>query len=176
MRRPPLLLLLAVSACASASGSPPPPTSPTPAGASTCDASTGCTGHAGLPETPGSRSVLGTALVPCPSRHATGFYRDGHCNTGPDDTGVHVVCAEVTQPFLEFTRSRGNDLSTPRPGFPGLQPGDGWCLCAGRWQEAFEAGVAPKVVLGATHEAALRTSGLEALRAHAAGPRTLPTK
>jgi uncharacterized protein (DUF2237 family) len=162
----PLLLLLAASACASASGSPPAASAPGD-GPSTCEASTGCTGHAGLPERPGSRNVLGTGLVPCPSRHATGFYRDGHCNTGPDDTGVHVVCAEVTQPFLEFTRSRGNDLVTPRPGFPGLSPGDGWCLCASRWQEAFEAGVAPKVVLGATHQAALRTSRLQDLQAHA---------
>lgn len=176
MPRSPLLLLLVASACASASGSPPPPTPSAPTEASACGASTGCTGNAGVAETPGSRGVLGTALLPCPSRHATGFYRDGHCNTGPDDTGVHVVCAQVTQPFLEFSRSRGNDLLTPRPGFPGLVPGDGWCLCAGRWQEALEAGVAPKVVLGATHEAALRTSRLEDLRAHAAASPTLPTK
>lgn len=132
-----------------------------------CGDGSGCTGHAGLPQTPGSRSVLGQPLQPCPSRHATGFYRDGECNTGAQDTGVHVVCAEVTQPFLEFTRSRGNDLVTPRPGFPGLRPGDGWCLCAGRWQEALEAGVAPPVVLAATHEAALRFSSLEALRVRA---------
>jgi uncharacterized protein (DUF2237 family) len=113
---------------------------------------------------PGSRNVLGEALQPCPSRHRTGFYRDGYCNTGADDHGVHVVCAKVTDAFLQFSKARGNDLVTPRGGFPGLRDGDGWCLCASRWQEAHEAGVAPPVVLEATHAAALRTSGLGQLR------------
>ncbi len=99
----------------------------------------------------------------------TGFYRDGHCHTGPEDRGVHVVCAEMTAAFLDFTRKRGNDLSTPRPefDFPGLNPGDRWCLCAARWQEAEEAGVAPPVHLDATHAEALGIIALETLRAHA---------
>ncbi len=88
----------------------------------------------------------------------TGFYRDGYCRTGLDDTGRHTVCIEATDEFLAFSKSGGNDLSTPMPeyGFPGLKPGDRWCLCAPRWQEALEAGVAPRVVLGATHEGALQ--------------------
>ncbi|NWF79101.1 MAG: DUF2237 domain-containing protein [Chloroflexi bacterium] len=104
-----------------------------------------------------ARNVLGGPLATCSVQPLTGFYRTGCCDTGPDDVGVHVVCARVTAEFLAFSRSRGNDLSTPRPeyGFPGLQPGDRWCLCAARWQEALEAGVAPPVVLAATHEAAL---------------------
>jgi uncharacterized protein (DUF2237 family) len=99
----------------------------------------------------------------------TGFYRDGCCQTGAQDLGSHVVCAQVTPAFLNFTRDRGNDLSTPNPSynFPGLKPGDRWCLCASRWQEALEMGVAPKVVLQATHEAALRYASLEDLRRHA---------
>lgn len=109
-------------------------------------------------------NVLGGPLQACPSRHSTGFYRDGYCNTGADDRGVHVVCARVTDAFLAFSRSQGNDLVTPRGGFAGLQDGDGWCLCASRWQEAYEAGVAPPVVLEATHEAALRTSQLDSLQ------------
>ncbi|NJL91401.1 MAG: DUF2237 domain-containing protein [Coleofasciculaceae cyanobacterium SM2_1_6] len=99
----------------------------------------------------------------------TGFYRDGKCNTGVDDRGLHVVCAEVTAEFLEFTKSQGNDLSTPQPafGFPGLQPGDRWCLCVSRWQAALDAGVAPPVVLAATHAVALQSVTLENLKAHA---------
>jgi uncharacterized protein (DUF2237 family) len=99
----------------------------------------------------------------------TGFYRDGSCRTGPDDHGTHVVCAEMTADFLSFTQSRGNDLSTPRPAFdfPGLTPGDRWCLCVDRWKEALDAGVAPPVVLAATHEKALQTVDLDTLRAHA---------
>jgi uncharacterized protein (DUF2237 family) len=107
--------------------------------------------------------VLGGPLQACPSRHRAGFYRDGYCHTGDDDHGVHVVCARVTDAFLAFSRAHGNDLVTPRRGFPGLKDGDGWCLCAGRWQEAHEAGVAPPVVVEATHEAALRTARLEDL-------------
>jgi uncharacterized protein (DUF2237 family) len=99
----------------------------------------------------------------------TGFYRDGSCRTGPEDAGSHTVCARVTAEFLEFSRARGNDLVTPRPewGFPGLKPGDGWCLCASRWKEALDAGCAPPVVLAATHEKALEVVNLEELRAHA---------
>jgi uncharacterized protein (DUF2237 family) len=99
----------------------------------------------------------------------TGFYRDGGCNTGPGDAGLHVVCAQITADFLEFSRSRGNDLVTPVPehGFPGLKPGDRWCLCAARWLEALGAGVAPPVVLRATHEAALELIELQDLKRHA---------
>jgi hypothetical protein len=99
----------------------------------------------------------------------TGFYRDGCCTFGPEDVGVHAVCAVMTQEFLEFSRRAGNDLSTPVPafGFPGLQPGDRWCLCASRWQEAYEAGMAPPVILAATHVAALEWANLEDLRAFA---------
>jgi len=99
----------------------------------------------------------------------TGFWRDGCCNTGPQDRGRHVVCAVVTREFLEYSRALGNDLMTPAPayGFPGLKPGDGWCLCAARWKEALDAGVAPPVRLAATHEAALRVVELSDLLAHA---------
>lgn len=116
-----------------------------------------------------ARNVLGEALVPCSMDPLTGFFRDGCCATGPSDHGRHVVCAEVTTAFLDFTRARGNDLSTPRPefGFPGLKPGDRWCLCADRWREAWEAGVAPPVVLAATHAAALAIVPLEDLKARA---------
>ena len=116
-----------------------------------------------------ARNVLGGALADCSHDPLTGFYRDGCCNTGPDDMGAHVVCAVVTEAFLAFSRERGNDLSTPRPQFhfPGLKEGDRWCLCAARWREAFDAGVAPRVVLAATHERALEICRLEDLRAHA---------
>jgi uncharacterized protein (DUF2237 family) len=99
----------------------------------------------------------------------TGFYRDGSCHTGPQDVGTHVVCARVTQAFLEFSVARGNDLVTPVPQFhfPGLNPGDKWCLCALRWKEALDAGVAPPVVLAATHEKALDFVALEDLKRHA---------
>ena len=102
-------------------------------------------------------NVLGEPLAPCSMDPMTGFYRDGCCNTGYEDTGIHTVCTRVTAKFLEFSKRRGNDLSTPMPeyGFPGLKPGDQWCLCAPRWQEALEAGMAPKVVLEATHAATL---------------------
>jgi uncharacterized protein (DUF2237 family) len=116
-----------------------------------------------------AKNVLGTALIPCSTDPMTGFYRDGCCQTGEQDTGRHVVCAQVTPAFLNFTRDRGNDLSMPSPfyNFPGLKPGDRWCLCASRWQEALEMGVAPKVFLEATHEAALRYVSLEELQRHA---------
>jgi hypothetical protein len=113
------------------------------------------------------RNVLGTELVACSLDPLTGFFRDGCCNTGEQDRGLHIVCARVTRDFLEFSRSRGNDLVTARPefGFPGLKPGDRWCLCALRWLEALEAGVAPPVVLESTHERALAVVSLEQLKA-----------
>ncbi|MEM9225869.1 MAG: DUF2237 domain-containing protein [Pseudomonadota bacterium] len=116
-----------------------------------------------------AKNVLGTELQTCGTDPMTGFFRDGCCNTGPMDHGVHTVCARVTADFLAFSKARGNDLSTPRPAFqfPGLQPGDKWCLCAARWAEAYEAGMAPKVVLEATHEATLGVVSLAALKAHA---------
>ncbi|MBS2008546.1 MAG: DUF2237 domain-containing protein [Cyanobacteria bacterium SZAS TMP-1] len=115
------------------------------------------------------KNVLGTNLEPCCSSPATGFYRDGYCTTGPEDLGLHTVCAVVSSEFLQFSREAGNDLSTPNPayGFPGLKPGDKWCLCASRWQEAFEAGKAPSVVLTATHEASLKYCSIEDLKAFA---------
>jgi uncharacterized protein (DUF2237 family) len=114
-------------------------------------------------------NVLGEPLAPCSEQPLTGFFRDGCCNTGPEDLGLHTVCTRVTEEFLAFSRSRGNDLSTPLPefGFPGLKPGDQWCLCAARWQEAFEAGVAPRVVLRSTHAASLRIVKLADLKKHA---------
>ena len=115
------------------------------------------------------RNVFGEALKSCSERPLTGFYRSGCCHTGPEDLGLHTVCVEVTAEFLAFSRSRGNDLSTPHPefDFPGLVPGDRWCLCAARWQEAFEAGMAPRVILGATHEATLTIVDLEDLKRYA---------
>lgn len=115
----------------------------------------------------GARNVLGGRLAPCSYDPLTGWFRDGCCNTEARDIGLHTVCAEMTAEFLAFSRSRGNDLITPRPewGFPGLKPGDRWCLCATRWQEAFEAGCAPRVVLAATHEATLAVCRLEDLKA-----------
>jgi len=117
------------------------------------------------------RNVLGGPLARCGSEPRTGFFRDGCCRTGPDDRGRHVVCAWLTPEFLEFSRERGNDLSTPRPEleFPGLVPGDRWCLCALRWREALLAGIAPPVVLEATHERALDVLSLDDLRRHAIG-------
>jgi uncharacterized protein (DUF2237 family) len=116
------------------------------------------------------RNVLGGPLAPCGMDPVTGFFRDGSCQTGPDDVGRHVVCAQMTAEFLAFTRARGNDLSTPIPafGFPGLKPGDRWCLCAERWAEACEAGAAPPVFLDACHHAALEVIDLGTLREHAA--------
>ena len=96
-------------------------------------------------------NVLGTELTDSSTEPLTGFYRDGCCNTGVDDHGVHTVCVITTEEFLNFSKAAGNDLSTPRNGFPGLNPGDHWCLCASRWQEAYEAGCAPQVNLEATH-------------------------
>ena len=114
-------------------------------------------------------NVLGEPLALCSEKPLTGFYRDGCCNTESGDIGSHTVCTRVTAEFLEFSRDSGNDLSTPRAefGFPGLRAGDQWCLCAARWQEALEAGVAPKVVLQATHAASLRIVKLADLKKHA---------
>ncbi|MCR9218767.1 MAG: DUF2237 domain-containing protein [Alphaproteobacteria bacterium] len=115
-------------------------------------------------------NVFGEPILPCSTDPVTGFYRDGCCNTGPEDGGSHTVCAEMTEAFLRFTAARGNDLSTPRPefGFPGLKPGDRWCLCAARWEEARLAGAAPRVHLLATHQRALEIVALDDLKEHAA--------
>lgn len=116
-----------------------------------------------------ARNVLGTELAPCSLDPLTGFYRNGCCDTGSEDAGVHTVCVRVTAEFLEHSVSVGNDLSTPRPefGFAGLRPGDQWCLCAARWTEALDAGVAPPVVLEATHARTLEWADLADLQAHA---------
>lgn len=113
-----------------------------------------------------SHNVLGQPLNPCSERPLTGFFRNGCCDTGPADRGSHTICAVVTEDFLEFSKARGNDLSTPQPsyGFPGLKPGDRWCLCAARWQEAFAAGKAPRVALSSTHERALEHCALDDLK------------
>ena len=118
----------------------------------------------------GARNVLGTELVPCSYDPLTGYFRDGCCNTDASDRGSHVVCAVVSEEFLEYSKSRGNDLSTPRPEyrFAGLRDGDRWCLCALRWREALSEGIAPDVVLECTHERALDFVSLEHLVAHAA--------
>ncbi|MEO0615629.1 MAG: DUF2237 domain-containing protein [Pseudomonadota bacterium] len=121
-----------------------------------------------------ARNVLGDPLAPCCDITRTGYWRDGFCRTGPQDVGRHVVCAVVTDAFLEFSRSRGNDLVTPMPqfDFPGLSAGDRWCLCAGRWLEAYQAGCAPPVDLEATEKSALEMVPLKALQAHAIAPDT----
>ena len=117
-----------------------------------------------------ARNVLGEELESCSTDPVTGFYRTGCCDTGAEDMGVHTVCAVVTADFLRFSAEAGNDLSTPRPefGFPGLRPGDRWCLCASRWAEANAAGVAPPVVLAATHAHTLEWVDVADLKAHAA--------
>ena len=117
-------------------------------------------------------NVVGGELLPCSTDPVTGFYRNGCCSTGPEDLGSHTVCVVLTADFLEFSKSVGNDLSTPRPewGFAGLRPGDRWCLCASRWLEAHEAGHAPAVVLGATHARALDVVPIELLTSRAAAP------
>jgi len=114
-------------------------------------------------------NVLGGDLKPCCFSPVTGFYRDGFCRTGPGDVGLHTVCAEVTEEFLQFSARHGNDLITPVPewGFPGLKPGDRWCLCVSRWQQALEAGVAPPVVLEATHASATEYVDVKDLQDHA---------
>ena len=115
-----------------------------------------------------AKNILGEDLEPCSTDPMTGFYRTGCCDTGENDAGVHVVCAEMTAEFLQFSRDHGNDLTTPRPeyGFPGLMPGDRWCLCASRWEEAHQSGYAPLVVPEATHMGALEFCEEEDLLAH----------
>ena len=114
-------------------------------------------------------NVLGTELEECGVQPITGFFRDGSCNTSQQDVGSHTVCVVMTRAFLEFSKAEGNDLMTPQTdyGFPGLKPGDRWCLCAARWQQAFEAGAAPRVVVRATHQACLQVVSLDDLKAHA---------
>ncbi len=114
------------------------------------------------------KNVLGQKLELCCSSPVTGFYRDGFCQTGDGDIGVHVICAEVTDEFLAYTKTQGNDLGTPAPmsNFPGLKAGDRWCLCASRWKEALDAGVAPPIHIAATHEAALKIVSLQLLQQH----------
>lgn len=121
------------------------------------------------PSDPSPVNVLGQPLEPCSMDPITGFFRSGSCETCAQDLGSHTVCAHLTEDFLAFSKSRGNDLSTPRPefDFPGLNPGDRWCLCAARWQEALEAGAAPRVVLRGTHQKALELLSLEDLKSHA---------
>jgi uncharacterized protein (DUF2237 family) len=116
-----------------------------------------------------SRNVLGEPLKSCSQNPVTGFFRNGCCDTSAEDIGSHTVCVVMTESFLQFSKSRGNDLSTPLPdyGFPGLKEGDRWCLCAPRWQEALDAGRAPRVVLSATHEGALEFCSLADLKRHA---------
>ena len=112
-----------------------------------------------------AKNVYGTELITCSVEPMTGFYRNGCCETGPQDLGTHTVCAVMTEEFLTYTKARGNDLSTPVPAynFPGLQPGDRWCLCASRWAEAYKAGMAPLLILEATHEKTLDYVSLEEL-------------
>lgn len=114
-------------------------------------------------------NVLGSELQACCTDPMTGFYRDGYCRTGPGDFGLHTVCARMTTEFLEFSRQRGNDLSTPVPefGFPGLRAGDGWCVCVERWREALDAGCAPPIVLEACHVSVLEFVEMAQLKAHA---------
>lgn len=117
-------------------------------------------------------NVFGDPIEPCSTSPRTGFYRTGCCETGPEDLGLHLVCAVMTAEFLDFSKRAGNDLSTPRPefGFPGLRPGDRWCLCAGRWREAHDAGMAPRVVLKSTHEETLAVIPLDVLKQYALDP------
>ncbi len=119
-----------------------------------------------------AKNVLGKALETCSTSPMTGFFRNGCCETGTQDVGTHVVCAQVTETFLTYTKAEGNDLSTPMPiyEFPGLKPGDRWCLCVSRWKEALDAGVAPPILLSATHEAALKVVALEVLQEHSIEP------
>ncbi|HEY9891770.1 MAG TPA: DUF2237 domain-containing protein [Candidatus Sericytochromatia bacterium] len=116
-----------------------------------------------------ARNVLGKELQTCCTSPMTGYYRDGKCSTGAGDMGAHIVCAQLTEEFLTFSKSKGNDLTTPVPAFdfPGLKPGDCWCLCASRWKEALDAGVAPPVNLSATHALAVEYVSLDELKQHA---------
>lgn len=118
---------------------------------------------------PQEKNVFGEELGACSILPMTGFYRDGCCRTGPQDSGMHIVCTEVTEQFLEFSKLKGNDLSTPNPefDFPGLKPGDRWCVCALRWKEAMDSGYAPPVILASTHESVLEILSLEDLKKYA---------
>ena len=116
---------------------------------------------------PAQRNMLGQPIETCSDEPPTGWFRTGCCETDDNDVGRHVVCIQTTAEFLEFSRSRGNDLSTSRPGFVGLRPGDRWCVCAARWQEAFDAGAAPPVFLAGTHESATEVCDRDALMQHA---------
>ena len=120
----------------------------------------------------GASNVLGGDLQTCCTSPMTGFYRDGKCNTGAGDMGAHIVCAQLTEEFLTFSKAKGNDLSTPVPAFnfPGLKPGDRWCLCALRWKEALDAGVAPPVILSSTHASSVEYVSLNELKANALDP------
>jgi uncharacterized protein (DUF2237 family) len=122
------------------------------------------------------RNVIGGSLLECSAEPLTGFFRDGCCATGPEDVGSHTVCTIVTEQFLSFSRRTGNDLSTPQPqfGFPGLRPGDRWCVCAARWLEAHDSGCAPPVLLAATHERALDLIEIDTLLAYAIEPERDP--
>jgi len=115
------------------------------------------------------KNVLGGPLATCSKSPLTGFFRDGCCNTGPEDRGAHIICTSMTAEFLAYSKAQGNDLSTPHPeyGFAGLKPGDRWCLCGPRWKEAFDAGVAPRIFLKATHESMLELVALKDLVRHA---------
>jgi uncharacterized protein (DUF2237 family) len=158
-------LLGLLGACARP-GDPRPPAVPERTRATEAEPGA-CVGPGPAPVAAGARDVDGRPRAPSPARHRTGVARDGFCASGPDDPGVHAVCARVTEAFLAFSRSRGNDLVTPRGAFPGLRDGDGWCLCAARWREADEAGVAPPVVRSGTSDAALATIDRAALDRHA---------
>lgn len=126
-----------------------------------------------MPHRSDQKNLLGLPLESCSEDPVTGFFRTGCCETDDSDVGRHVVCAQVTREFLELQKQRGNDLMTPRPGFPGLRPGDRWCVCAARWKEAHDAGCAPPVVLAATHEAATEIIDRQLLVAHAADAESL---
>ena len=121
-------------------------------------------------------NIFNQKIKNCSCKPVTGFYRNGKCSTGPEDQGLHTVCVEVTQEFLSFSKSKGNDLSTPHPewGFPGLKPGDRWCLCALRWKEAFDAGKAPLVFLESTHKKTLDVINLSDLEKHAVEADIIP--
>ena len=141
-----------------------------PAGRQRC---TVCAIVASMASPSSQRNLLGLPLESCSTGPVTGFFRTGCCETDESDVGCHVVCAQMTEEFLAFSASRGNDLSTPRGGFPGLRPGDRWCLCAARWKEALDAQVAPPVILAATHESATEIVDREALFGHALDPQSL---
>lgn len=164
------MLIIVLASCLSAQGDQTTEVSDCPPGD---DTDPTCLGlpleSASQPEDPADRNINGEALALCSRNPLTGYYRDGSCRTGPTDRGVHVVCAEVTDAFLRYSASQGNNLMTPSPayGFPGLKDGDRWCLCAVRWEEARQAGLAPPVVAAATHARALDIVAAEDLQSAA---------